>query len=160
MPDEGNAVNEGRWTDPHLDAADREQEVNLRPRRLDEFVGPDRWVMAFSADHGVMTAPEYVQEQGGEAWRLTSEQARMARTIAAELTAKGKRFVFTDDAVKFQIKLGKSSRAKFKLQVKGDLGGRIDPNEPLRIRFATASADGTGTVGLGGRGGPMGRGGR
>jgi hypothetical protein len=69
-------------------------------------------------------------------------------TIAAELAARGRGFAFADDAVKFQIKPGKSSRAKFKLQVKGDIEGLIEPNEPLVMRFATASADGMGRVGL------------
>jgi predicted AlkP superfamily pyrophosphatase or phosphodiesterase len=52
---------------------------------LDEFVGPDRWLLALSADHGVMTAPEYLRELGTEAFRLTSEQARVPRSLLARL---------------------------------------------------------------------------
>jgi predicted AlkP superfamily pyrophosphatase or phosphodiesterase len=43
---------------------------------LDDQVGAGRWMLALSADHGVMTAPEYVAEQGGDAWRWTREQSR------------------------------------------------------------------------------------
>jgi hypothetical protein len=53
---------------------------------LDEFVGTDRWLLALSADHGVMTAPEYLVELGDEAWRLTGEPARAPRLSLGRLT--------------------------------------------------------------------------
>lgn len=37
---------------------------------LDEQVGPEQWVMAFSADHGVLDIPELLAEDGLEARRL------------------------------------------------------------------------------------------
>jgi len=52
---------------------------------LDESVGRDRWLLALSADHGVMTAPEYLQELGEEAWRLTGEPARAPRLSLGRL---------------------------------------------------------------------------
>jgi predicted AlkP superfamily pyrophosphatase or phosphodiesterase len=40
---------------------------------LDEAVGPGRWVLAFSADHGVLEIPEHLAEQGVDAERLTRD---------------------------------------------------------------------------------------
>jgi hypothetical protein len=49
---------------------------------LDRAVGEGRWVMAFTGDHGVLTMPEYLAEQGGEGLRATPEQlASLARTF-------------------------------------------------------------------------------
>jgi predicted AlkP superfamily pyrophosphatase or phosphodiesterase len=53
---------------------------------LDEFVGRDQWVLALSADHGVMTAPEYLAQQGIDAHRLTVEDSRAQRAILNRLT--------------------------------------------------------------------------
>lgn len=39
---------------------------------LDEAVGPGRWVLAFSADHGVLDIPEHIVERGADAARLTA----------------------------------------------------------------------------------------
>lgn len=46
---------------------------------LDERVGAGRWVLALSADHGTLTAPEYLQELGIEAGRTTPEQLQTLR---------------------------------------------------------------------------------
>lgn len=40
---------------------------------FDEAVGAGRWVLAFSADHGVLDIPEHLAEQGLAAARLTRE---------------------------------------------------------------------------------------
>jgi hypothetical protein len=40
---------------------------------FDEAVGAGRWVLAFSADHGVLEIPEHLAEQGVPAERLTRE---------------------------------------------------------------------------------------
>jgi len=40
---------------------------------LDHLVGPDRWVLAFSADHGVLEIPEHLAASGVPAERLTRE---------------------------------------------------------------------------------------
>ena len=40
---------------------------------FDDAVGPGRWVLAFSADHGVLDIPEHLAEQGVRAERLTRE---------------------------------------------------------------------------------------
>jgi len=53
---------------------------------LDEFVGPDQWLLALSADHGTMTAPEYLEEDGIDARRLTVEDSRAQRAILTRLT--------------------------------------------------------------------------
>jgi len=46
---------------------------------LDQEVGEGRWVMALSGDHGVLTIPEYLVEQGGEGSRATSEDFSLLR---------------------------------------------------------------------------------
>lgn len=46
---------------------------------LDQEVGEGRWVMALSGDHGAMTIPEYLVEQGEEASRATSEDFALLR---------------------------------------------------------------------------------
>lgn len=38
--------------------------------QLDEVIGPDRYWVALSADHGVMPAPEYLRELGRDAGRI------------------------------------------------------------------------------------------
>jgi Holliday junction DNA helicase RuvB len=38
----GNGVDEQRWTDPDRTDLDRDLELNLRPRRLDEFIGQEK----------------------------------------------------------------------------------------------------------------------
>jgi predicted AlkP superfamily pyrophosphatase or phosphodiesterase len=45
---------------------------------LDERVGEGRWVAGFSADHGVMTMPEYTASEGGEAVRVSGRERRVA----------------------------------------------------------------------------------
>jgi predicted AlkP superfamily pyrophosphatase or phosphodiesterase len=47
---------------------------------LDEEVGEGRWVMALTADHGVLTMPEYLAEQGVAAQRV--EAVVRSRAIA------------------------------------------------------------------------------
>jgi hypothetical protein len=46
---------------------------------LDQEVGEGRWVMALSGDHGALTIPEYLVEQGEEASRATSEDFALLR---------------------------------------------------------------------------------
>jgi hypothetical protein len=46
---------------------------------LDQTVGDGRWVMAFTADHGVLTVPEYLQEEGLDGSRATQEQLSVLR---------------------------------------------------------------------------------
>jgi hypothetical protein len=45
---------------------------------LDERVGEGRWVAGFSADHGVMTMPEHLAAEGGEAVRVSGQERRVA----------------------------------------------------------------------------------
>jgi len=57
---------------------------------LDQVVGEGRWVMALSADHGALTLPEYLVEQGEEAGRATSEDfALLRQTFQAFRDAEG-----------------------------------------------------------------------
>ncbi|MCJ7630054.1 MAG: alkaline phosphatase family protein [Longimicrobiales bacterium] len=46
---------------------------------LDEEVGEGRWVMALSGDHGVMTIPEYLVEEGEKASRANPDDFFMLR---------------------------------------------------------------------------------
>jgi hypothetical protein len=41
---------------------------------LDDEVGPGRWVVALSADHGVLGIPEVLAEEGVDAKRLTRDE--------------------------------------------------------------------------------------
>lgn len=50
---------------------------------LDEEVGPGNWVLALSADHGVMDTPEWSAETGVESRRLSLEEIRALREVAA-----------------------------------------------------------------------------
>jgi hypothetical protein len=43
---------------------------------LDETVGPENWVTVFSADHGVVTMPEYAAAQGERARRIDVNERR------------------------------------------------------------------------------------
>ena len=45
---------------------------------LDSQVGPDGWVLAFSADHGVQPVPEYLQEMGQPGGRVGGADFRSA----------------------------------------------------------------------------------
>lgn len=53
---------------------------------LDETVGAGRYVVGLSGDHGVMTAPEYLEEMGEPARRVSGEEIR-AVVDAAEAEA-------------------------------------------------------------------------
>lgn len=46
---------------------------------LDEQVGEGRWLMALTADHGVLTMPEYLMERGEVGSRATREDISMLR---------------------------------------------------------------------------------
>jgi arylsulfatase A-like enzyme len=56
---------------------------------LDREVGEGRWVLGLSADHGVMTIPEWIQENGGRARRLTGEDVQELRRTAARAASQG-----------------------------------------------------------------------
>ena len=58
---------------------------------LDEEVGEGRWVMALTADHGVMTIPEYLVEEGEEASRATREDFSMLRRTLSGASGNGGR---------------------------------------------------------------------
>ncbi len=47
---------------------------------LDDSVGPGRWVVAVSADHGVLDIPEHLAETGVAARRLTRDDRAQVRT--------------------------------------------------------------------------------
>jgi hypothetical protein len=48
---------------------------------LDEQVGEGRWIMSVSADHGALTVPEYLAEQGQEADRASREDLSTLRSV-------------------------------------------------------------------------------
>jgi len=56
---------------------------------LDRRVGAGRWVLGLSSDHGVLTAPEWLEAQGERARRLTRDELRELRATAAEAAAGG-----------------------------------------------------------------------
>jgi predicted AlkP superfamily pyrophosphatase or phosphodiesterase len=57
---------------------------------LDQEVGEGCWVMALSGDHGVLTIPEYLVEEGVEGSRATSEDyALLRRTFQASREGGG-----------------------------------------------------------------------
>ncbi len=80
---------------------------------LDQEVGEGRWVMALSADHGALTVPEYLVEQGEEAGRATGEDFALLRQtfqafrdeegdpqeVADSLVSALERFPFVADAL-------------------------------------------------------------
>ena len=55
---------------------------------LDEEVGPGRWVLGLSADHGVLTMPEYLAETGEDGARLSAEDIEAIRSLITEATAR------------------------------------------------------------------------
>lgn len=60
---------------------------------LDDAVGEDRYVLGFTSDHGILAMPEYLQEQGVAAHRLTQERlqegARVARQAVRSAASSG-----------------------------------------------------------------------
>jgi predicted AlkP superfamily pyrophosphatase or phosphodiesterase len=50
-------------------------------RMLDREVGEDRWVLALTGDHGTMTMPEHLSEEGVQARRATREEFAQLRGI-------------------------------------------------------------------------------
>lgn len=50
---------------------------------LDDFVGEGNWVLALSADHGVMTMPEYLESIGEPGHRRTREERAAVRNLIA-----------------------------------------------------------------------------
>ena len=67
---------------------------------LDESVGEGRWVMAVTADHGVLTIPEYLAECGGDASRAGRDNmTALRRTFAAFRDKEGDPLAITDELV-------------------------------------------------------------
>jgi predicted AlkP superfamily pyrophosphatase or phosphodiesterase len=56
---------------------------------LDEAVGPGHWVMALTADHGVMAVPEYLVEEGLEGSRPTRQDLSSLRNVFRATEARG-----------------------------------------------------------------------
>ncbi|MEJ2542098.1 MAG: alkaline phosphatase family protein, partial [Gemmatimonadota bacterium] len=56
---------------------------------LDRRVGAGRWVLGLSSDHGVLTAPEWLEAQGETARRLTRDELRGLRATALEAANRG-----------------------------------------------------------------------
>jgi hypothetical protein len=80
---------------------------------LDQIVGEGRWIMAFTADHGVLTVPEYLLEEGQGAARASREELNAlsgtfdafreeeggALDVAESLAGALKRLPFVADAL-------------------------------------------------------------
>ncbi len=56
---------------------------------LDRRVGAGRWVLGLSSDHGVLTAPEWLEARGERARRLTRDDLRALRATALEAANAG-----------------------------------------------------------------------
>ncbi|MEN8149905.1 MAG: hypothetical protein ABFS86_08785 [Planctomycetota bacterium] len=67
-----------------------------------------------------------------------------------ELAPSGKQYRYRDDRLTFLIKPNRrgSSRAKFKLSIKDDLAGKVDPDAVLEIRFECDGMEGRGACTL------------
>ena len=50
-------------------------------------MGSGRWVLGLSADHGVMTAPEWLSERGEEVRRISRDERRELNRLASEAAA-------------------------------------------------------------------------
>ena len=50
------------------------------------MLGPEGWILALSADHGILEIPEHLAEQGVDASRLTSDDRTHFRQVMAEAT--------------------------------------------------------------------------
>lgn len=67
---------------------------------LDEEVGAGRWVMALTGDHGTLSIPEYLQEQGQTGSRATREDLALLRnTFSAFRDADGDHQALADSLV-------------------------------------------------------------
>lgn len=66
------------------------------------------------------------------------------------LLLQGSTYVFSGGGVSFKITPNKSgsSRAKFRMTFKGDVGGKVAPDGPLDLAFADATSTGRGSVTL------------
>ncbi len=67
-----------------------DQELGALMDWLDARVGPDQWVVAVSADHGVADTPEYAAEQGRPAYRLTRDSAMALQGVMNEAARNAK----------------------------------------------------------------------
>ena len=56
---------------------------------LDRQVGEGRWVLAFSADHGVLTSPEQLRAEGEAGYRVTGDDLREVVAAVNEAIAEG-----------------------------------------------------------------------
>lgn len=61
-----------------------DRELGAFMQRLDEQLGPDGWVLAVSADHGVLDMVEWRQQQGLPGHRLTSAERSQMAELARE----------------------------------------------------------------------------
>jgi predicted AlkP superfamily pyrophosphatase or phosphodiesterase len=67
---------------------------------LDDQVGPGRWVMALSGDHGTLTVPEVLRDEGHSAARADREDFRAIRQVFRDLReAEGSPDVLAERAV-------------------------------------------------------------
>lgn len=72
-----------------------DQELGRFLAYLDERLGPDGYVVALTADHGVLPLPEYLAEQGEYGVRLTSEFSDTLSAVAERVGVEPPRT--TDD---------------------------------------------------------------
>ena len=72
---------------------------------LDDEVGPGRWVVGMSSDHGVLGIPEVLAEEGVDARRLTSDERREIQArIRSALNGAGEDGVPEDEATQNAVK--------------------------------------------------------
>jgi hypothetical protein len=91
--------------------------------------------------------PDVVDLTKAAALSVGGETVAVAGLIPSK---NGSTYVHEDDGVTFLIKPDRrgSSRAKFKLSMKKDFSGKVDPDADLSMRFAGADLDARGSVTL------------
>ena len=81
----------GPWSREELDNLLRlDRELGEFFAFLDQTVGPDRWILALSADHGALVSPEALNPTGGAgARRMTATELALLDSLAQGLSSAG-----------------------------------------------------------------------
>lgn len=82
-----------------------DRQLGVLLAELDERVGEGRWMLALTADHGVLPLPEYLESRGVAAKRVSSEErSAFGRALLAGLAERaGARVRFRDVAGGFRL---------------------------------------------------------
>lgn len=103
---------------------------------LDREVGAGRWILGLSADHGVMTAPEWLAEKGEPGRRLDRDERRELNRLASEAAAAAGSMDAIPAAVKAAVETLPSVVRAFTGR---DFGG--EPADTIIALFANSHRD-------------------